>query len=521
MKHLRTAAIFSDGMVLQRETPVCVFGLCEGDQKITVILDDIAVTTSSREGEWKVLLPPKPAGGPYQMKVFTKDETIVYQDIYLGEVWLAGGQSNMEFELRNCSTGFEELNQTKDPLLRFYQVNRSSYIEEDFYKREEKNHWQNETQESFGTWSAVGYYFAKRLREELCVAVGIIGCNYGGTSASCWIGKEMLEKDLDTIAYLEDYEKVCNNRTYEEYLKQLSEYRDYESQWNKKVDNLYQNNPDILWSEVQKIAGPCRWPEPLGPHSPFRACGLYETMLKRVCPYTLRGFLYYQGESDDHREHTYAKLLRQLILQWRKDWENINLPFLFVQLPMHIGREDKDRGNWAVIREQQNEVYQTVRNTSMAVILDAGEFDDIHPRNKKIVGERLALHALAKIYQKNINPEAPSLQYAIRSGNEVTLFLKDSQGELYYKEDQVFKNSRERYVNKEKQEEISDSGFEIAGEDGIFYTATIRIEGNCIIVMSSEVDVPCYLRYAYHNFSPVTIYGGTNIPLSTFRITVL
>lgn len=520
MKRLRTAAIFSDGMVLQRETPICVFGTCDEKQEITVILDDMEVRTMSRDGEWKAFLPPKPAGGPYQMKVTTKEEVIVYHDVYLGEVWLAGGQSNMEFELRNCSTGLEEISNTKDTLLRFYQVNRSSYIEEEFYRKEEMNRWQYETEESFGTWSATGYYFAKKLREELNVAVGIIGCNYGGTSASCWIGKGMLEKDADTRTYLEDYEKVCKNRSYEEYLNELAEYRVYEAQWNKKVDDVYKNNPDILWSKVQEIAGPCRWPEPLGPHSPYRACGLYETMLKRVCPYTLRGFLYYQGESDDHREHTYAKLLRQLILQWRMDWDNLSLPFLFVQLPMHIGREDRDLGNWAVLREQQNEVYQTVRNTSMAVILEAGEFDDIHPKNKKIVGDRLALHALSKIYQKDINPEAPSLLYAIRSGNRVILYLKDTQGNLYYKEDHVYNKSRERYVNKEKQEEISDSGFEVAGEDGIFHSATIQIEGNRIIVISKQVMLPCYLRYAFHNFGPVTIFGGNGIPLSTFRITV-
>lgn len=520
MKKLRTAAIFSDGMVLQRETPICVFGTCDGNQEITVILDDIAEQTISRGGKWRVILPPKSAGGPYQMKITTKEETITYHDVYLGEVWLAGGQSNMEFELRNCSTGLQEMNYKKDPLLRFYQVNRSSYMEEEFFSKEEKNHWQYETDESFGTWSAVGYYFAKRLREELSVAVGIIGCNYGGTSASCWIGKDILAKDSDTRAYLEDYEKVCNNKSYEDYLKELNKYREYEAQWNKKVDDLYKDNPDILWSKVQEIAGPCRWPEPLGPHSPYRACGLYETMLSRVCPYTLRGFIYYQGESDDHRERTYAKLLRQLILQWRMDWGNLSLPFLFVQLPMHLGREDRDLGNWAVLREQQYEVYQTVRNTSMAVILEAGEFNDIHPKNKKIVGDRLALHALAKVYQKNLNPDAPSLHFAIRSGGKVNLYLKDTQGDLSFKEDQAFIKSRERYVNKEKQDEISESGFEIAGEDGIFYSATIQIEDNHITAMSSQVALPCYLRYAYHNFSPVTVYGGTGIPLSTFKITL-
>ncbi len=521
MGHLRTAAIFSDGMILQREVPICVFGTCEGVQTITVSLGDMEVITDSRAGEWKVLLPPKPAGGPYQMKIAAKEETITYEDVYLGEVWLAGGQSNMEFELRHCSTGHEELSNEKDPLLRFYQVNRAACMEEDFYEKEDKNHWQYETEDSFGTWSAVGYYFAKRLRAELSVAVGIIGCNYGGTSASCWIGKEILGKDSDTSAYLEDYEKACRNRTKEEYLKELSEYREYEAAWNKRVDEVYKNNPDILWSEVQKIAGPCRWPEPLGPRSPYRASGLYETMLKRVCPYTIRGFLYYQGESDDHRAGTYAKLLRQLILQWRMDWDNLSLPFLFVQLPMYIGREEKDRGNWAVLREQQNEVYQTVKNTSMAVILEAGEFDDIHPKNKLVAGERLASHALAKVYHKNLNPEAPSLQYAIRSGNKVLLYLKDTQGVLCYKEDQAFEKSRERYVSKETGDEISESGFEIAGEDGVFHSATIQIEGNCIVVMSEQVILPRYLRYAYHNFSPVTIFGQTGIPLSTFHTTVL
>lgn len=163
----------------------------------------------------------------------------------------------------------------------------------------------------------------------------------------------------------------------------------------------------MLWSEVLKVAGECLWPEPLGPKSPFRAGGLQETMLKRINPYTLRGFIYYQGESDDHKPKIYAKLLTKLIDQWRCDWEDDELPFIFVQLPMFIGKEDKDQKNWLIIREEQMKVHKTIKNTGLAVILDCGEFDNIHPLDKETVGFRLAMQALYHVYGKILKAYGP------------------------------------------------------------------------------------------------------------------
>lgn len=517
---LRTAEVFSDGMVLQQGVPIRIFGTLDRTEKVILCLNETVVETIARAGKWMVVLPPQNATGPITMCVCAGEEKIIYKDIYIGEVWFAGGQSNMEFELRNCSSGTEALEREKDELFRYFPVERKGYFEEGYEDRTGTIRWQKETEEGFGLWSAVGYYFGKRIREELGVAVGIIGCNYGGTSAACWMSEMYLLQDLELKEYLSDYQRATEGKSEKEYLAELATYRDYEARWNKIVDQLYRENPEIIWSEVQRIAGPCLWPEPLGPRSPFRPCGLYDTMLKKVAPYTIRGFLYYQGESDDHRPTSYGKLLKQLIEQWRREWKDLSLPFLFVQLPMYLGREDQDRGNWAILREQQRSVCETVKNTAMAVILEAGEFDNIHPKNKMVVGERLALQALEKVYQKSIISEGPCFHYAIRTEDKVRLYFHSWGGKLFFREDKNFQQSRERYAYEGPGDVISENGFEIAGEDQVYQKANITVKEEVIIVWSEKVKTPRYLRYAYHNFSPVTVFGENNIPLSTFHIEI-
>lgn len=498
MSRLKAASIFSNNMVLQRDKNINIWGTGTTEASVTVTLGDSSTSTRVIDSKWFAVLPSMPAGGPYEMSISDRENTITFKNVMIGEVWLAGGQSNMELELQNSKDGKKIVENIDNSSVRFFGVPRMSYIDEEFLIKEENNSWQECSPETAGTWSAVGYYFADKLAKDLNVTVGVIGCNWGGSSASAWISRENLELDKDTNTYVEEYDKANEGRSFEEYLEELKEYNTWYEQWQKKVDKLYAENPEILWSKVQEIAGICRWPEPLGPKSPFRAGGLYETMLKRVVPYTLRGFIYYQGESDDHKAKVYGKLLSKLIEQWRTDWEDDELPFILVQLPMFIGMEDVDRKTWAVLREQQMLVHKTIKNTGIAVALDCGEFNNIHPTDKAPVGIRLALQALHHVYSKEVKAYGPiykSLRYTNR-GIELSFDFAD-----------------DGFVVKG----VKIEGFEIAGEDKKIVMAEVELAGNKLIVYSEEIQEPKYVRYAWTNYGPVTLFNKAGLPVAPFR----
>lgn len=494
---LKVAPIFSDNMVLQREKNVSVWGTGKDNSTVTVTIAGHSDHITVRENKWCVSLPSMKAGGPYTLEVTDQNTTITYENVMIGEVWLAGGQSNMELELQNSLHGKDEVAAANYDNIRFYNTLRLTYINEDGLKEEENNHWKVCSPDTVGVMSAVGYYYAKQLAQELHVTVGLIGCNYGGTSATAWISRETLELDKDTNNYLIEYNKANENRTLKEYDKLLTDYVIEYDRWKTIADGLYSKRPDILWEEVNDIAGQCPYPEPLGPKSPYRPAGLYETMLQRIMPYTLKGFIYYQGESDDNNPTIYDKLLTILIEQWRKDWCDYELPFLFVQLPMYKARSDKDTKHWAIIREHQMKVHKTIKNTGLAVILDCGEFDNIHPLNKKTVGDRLALQAYYHVYHKEVKAYGPIYQSMNTNGNVVKLTFQHAEGGLVSKHDIII-------------------GFEIAGEEKEYVEATAKIAGDSIVVSSESVSEPRYVRYNWTNYGEVSLFNKAGLPMAAF-----
>lgn len=497
-KKLKVAPIFSSHMVLQREKAIRIWGEGNNGDRITVAIGENNRKAVVKEGKWMVSMPSMKAGGPVEVKVTNGVENINFVDVMIGDVWLAGGQSNMELELQNCKNGKEELEQANNKNLRIYYTLQQSYIDEEAIKKEEENSWQVCSSDTAARITAVGYFYGRELTEELNIPIGIIGCNWGGTSASAWISREMLERDEETRTYVNEYDEAVKNYTLDEYDKLRDKYFVDYDKWKVIADKLYEENPEILWSEVLKIAGECPYPEPLGPKSPFRAAGLYETMLKRVAPYTLKGFIYYQGESDDHKPTTYGNLLTMLIDQWRRDWMDYELPFLYVQLPMYIARGDEDRKNWAILREQQMKVHKTIKNTGLAVVLDCGEFNNIHPLDKQTVGHRLALQALYHVYKKDIEAYGPLYQSIEINEEKAILTFKHAEDGFIIKGDHIV-------------------GFEIAGDDQVFYKANVKIEGEKIIVKAPEVEAPEYVRYQWTNYDEVTVFGQNGIPLAPFR----
>lgn len=495
---LKLPIVFTDNMVLQRNKNINIWGYSYNSDNVTIRFNGQVNRIKVNNNKWRFMLSSMEAGGPYRMEIIDNDDKLVLNNIMIGEVWLAGGQSNMELELQNSKNGKYVVENIENDNIRFFNVPRLSYIEDDSSEKIEKNIWEECNSKNVGTWSAVGYYYAKELSKKLGVTIGVIGCNFGGTSASAWISKGKLIEDIDTKTYIDEYDEVNKNRSFEEYIIELEKYKLWYEEWQKRVDECYKADPDILWSKVLEIAGECRWPEPLGPRSPYRPGGLYETMLKRVIPYTIRGFIYYQGESDDHKPNIYGKLLIKLIEQWRKDWMDDELPFIFVQLPMFIGREDKDKKNWPIIREEQMRVHKIIKNTGIAVIIDCGEFDNIHPLDKESVGYRLSLQALYHVYNKNILAYGPIYK------------------EAKYFEDYIeikFDNIGENLII------IGDKikGFEVANENKIFTEADVKLENNNIIISSKKIKNPKFVRYLWTNYGDVNLFNNYGLPMAPFR----
>lgn len=550
----RVASVFSDHMVLQREKNIHIFGEGKADTKVVVTLlfsdgEKITKATETENGKWLAILPPQKAadgckliidayelgtyacegeeirGGEFagETKSACQTASITYSDVAIGEVWLAGGQSNMEFELQNCAGGLETLKSDGNPNVRFYYTPKESYKNQAFYEAEDKSCWQHFSKENARTWSAVGYYFADRLSKELeGITIGVIGCNWGGTSASAWMSREALLEDKELSSYIEEYEKACEGIPVKEQEEAYDTYFAFHTEWDKKCGQLYVENPNIQWSEVEEILGPCQWPGPMNVKNPFRPSGLYECMLQRVCPYSMRGFIYYQGESDDHKPRMYYKLFTRMIRQWREDFLDEEMPFLMTQLTMHRYQYDEDFKNWPIIREAQMDAYKTIKNTGIAVIIDCGEFNNIHPLDKFTVGKRLALQALAKVYHVIDEKDAfgPVYENCIYHEKEMEIRFKHvDEGFSVRSEDADAKCDvqEESSQLKNTTNNMSQLGFEIAGRDKIFYPADVRIQDAHIFLSSQEVEKPLYARYLWTNYANVYLFGANGLPIAPFR----
>lgn len=523
----RAAAVFSDNMVLQRDKKICVFGQGVSGKRINANLykgeKKVSGTTICMDEKWMLYLPPLSADTGFVMEITDGDTTVKFENIAVGEVWLAGGQSNMELELQNADGGQELLmlgglqtqtaQQATDSLhtdeerasllskIRFYYTPKQAYKDENFEKTERASHWELFNKEDAAKWSAVGVYYGMELAKELDVTIGILGCNWGGTSAGCWMSREAILAQKATVSYIEDYENAdCVKKSEEEQIAEYKEYQRYQEEWDRRSAEIYAKEPMMPFDKIQEILGPCRYPGPVNCANFTRPAGLYETMLKRVMPYTLKGFIYYQGESDEHKPDSYYALFTGMIRQWREDWGDDTLPFLLVQLPMHRYQHEPDTKSWCLLREAQMKTYKTVKNTGIAVIIDCGQFHEIHPKNKKPVGERLALQALALVYGRIEEDKAFGPVYK-------DFLCKEGGMEL------EFEHAAEGIVYTGEKPE----GFELAGNDGVFEEAEAVFVGNKVFLKAENIKEPVMARYLWTNYSKVNVFGKNGLPMAPFR----
>lgn len=494
---MKPAAIFKDNMVLQRNKRICIFGECGQNEAITVSLGEFESKAEIKDGKWVAYLSEMEAQDNLELKISSSTgEEVTLKNIAVGEVWLAGGQSNMEFFLSNSKDSDKYMSKASKANIRFYNVPRLGMINDELYKAEENSQWELSDSDTLGLWSAVGFHFAKNLSEKLGCTVGIVGCNLGGTSASVWVDEETLGSDKDTNVYLEVYKKACGDLTEEEQIKVYDEYLEYEKGWNERLAVIQKEHPELSWEDMLKEIGECKWPGPMGIKNPYRPCGLYKTMIKRITPFTFKGIIYYQGEEDASRCEIYYKLFTKLICKWREDFGDSNMPFLCVQLPMFAYENAPDDKTWPRIREAQMRASQALDNVYTAVTLDCGELNNIHPLDKKPVGDRLSLLALKNVYgYEECDAYGPVLKAIDKTSNGYEL---------------SFDNAENGFEIKGEAQ-----GFEISYDGERFEEVLPEISGKRILLKGKSGAKE--IRYQWFNYNEVTIFGKNGIPLAPFR----
>ncbi|HWK57626.1 MAG TPA: sialate O-acetylesterase [Parapedobacter sp.] len=449
---LRLPALFSDGMVLQQKTHVAFWGWAAPFEEITFRTDwglNGETATADSTGRWFTRILTPSAGGPYEIRVCGAEDSTVLKQVLIGEVWLCSGQSNMEFPLGflgRWKTGVfdyeKEIDAASHPNIRMFQVKRraSATPETDV-----EGKWAYCEPEFAGDFSAVAYYFAKELAAKTTCPIGIIHASYGGTAIECWMGKNVFYNDTTMYS------------NFREHLSDLS-------RWER---NRMGRNPSVKYPTV-----------------------LYNGMIAPLVPFTIKGIAWYQGESNSDRPKEYRQLFPALIENWRNEW-NAMLPFYYVQIAPHA-----EKG--PLIREAQLLTLKRVSHTGMAVITDAADSLDIHPRDKKKPGDRLARLALANVYKiDGVCPSGPIYDTMRIVDEKIELSFKYAKG-LYSKGGAL-------------------TEFEICGADRIFVKANATIERDIITVSSNEVDQPIAVRFAWKNFPRPNLYNGADLPASPFR----
>lgn len=496
---LKLAPIFTHHMVLQQHKNIVIFGTGTVGATVTVSIPERHISGMCKvmqNSTWRVTLPPCSQGTPCTLDVTDGQTSLHLDDVVFGEVWLAGGQSNMEYMVKDMVGGADALQTASSSGVRFFQVPRNTFQDETYTQDWQQACWELPSPETTATWSAVGFLAGRELAERLQVPIGIIGCNYGGSSVSCWLPEQDLESISAGSPYLEDFATAVTGKTAEEMIAAYDAYTEYQTAWTTRMEQCYAENPQIGWSEVLARCGENRWPGPMGIKSPYRPSGMYHTMLEPIAPYVMAGVFYYQGENDEHRPDTYAPLLRQLILRWRMVFEQEKLPFVIVQLPMFAYEDTPENGAWSKLRDAQFRVTRQMRHTGLAVSLDCGELGNIHPADKRKVGHRVALQAGALAY--GLSPEL-------------------ANGPLY---DGVMPIEHGFLVQFQYGQGLVWQGepclWELAGADRVYQPAKAELDGNAVRLTWDAEEPPLYARYAWRNYGAVTLYGKNGIPAAPF-----
>ncbi len=476
---VKLPAIISDNMVLQAEAKASIWGWADPSEKVTVKFDGkTAEATADAQGKWNVNFESLKSGEAGDITIAGKN-SLTIKNAIVGEVWVCSGQSNMEFTMNGTMNAAQEIAAANFPNIRVFTVQKASKLEP---QEDVVGKWEVTTPENTPHFTAVGFFFGKKLHEDLKVPVGLIHTSWGGTPAEYWTPAEVLASSPVFKPILDQWEQAKANypKAKEAYDKALADWK--------------------VAAEKAKADGtkPPRQPNaPRGGDAIGAPGSLYNGMIAPIVPYTIQGTTWYQGESNAGRAKEYQLLFPTMIMSWRHAW-NAEFPFLFVQLANYMPRKDQPaESQWAELREAQLMTLE-LPHTGMAVAIDVGDGGDIHPKNKQEVGRRLALAAEATVYYKETEYSGPIL-----SGFQV------EEGKIRLS----FRNA----VGMKPVEGTKLKGFSIAGEDKKFVWADAEIQGDHIVVSSPEVAKPVAVRYGWADNPEVNLVNGAGLPASPFR----
>ena len=468
---LTPASLFKKNAVLQREMPVPVWGTAEPGEEVQVSYAGQSVSRrADSEGNWIVELAPMPGNLSGDLVIKGRSETYTLSNVVTGEVWMVGGQSNAAMPLKMDLNGDREAANARLPSLREFRV---SICAADEPQSLCKGSWKVCTPKTAPDYSAMGYFFGRRIMEALDVPVGLLNCNKGGAPVFSMTSKKAFEANP--------------------HAKRVQAYIDaavqrWETRHQKSKANTHQEPGEAPMS-------------PYGPGGFARASVLFNGMVHPLIPYAMRGTLWNQGEADIALNAIYRDMLASMIKDWRARWGQPNLPFYVVQLANISDKWSYDPSGkcWPLMREAQA-LIQEVPNVWTAVSIDIGWLNDRHPKNKRELGRRLALLALAETYGKDVAAHSPFFKQAeIKGGKIICAFDAGAKG---------LKTSDGK----------APGALEIAGEDGKFVPAEGRIEGETLVVWSPEVSQPKIARYAWSNAAEgANLVNAAGLPCSPFR----
>ena len=472
--------LFSEGAVLQRGQMVPVWGTANEGEAVTVTIQGKSAKSVCRDGRWRTELPAMEVGGPFEMTISGKNK-ITLKSVWIGEVWVASGQSNMDLTVVDCDRAQEEIAHSANAMIRLCKVPRQAADEP---QSTIKLAWQECGPSTVGNMSGVGYFFARDLQAALKVPVGLIDAAYGGTPAEAWMSPEAIESRPEFQPILDEYAQQVLDSP-----RAMAQYQSDVAAWEKTAAEAKQ---------AGKPAPP-RPQLPMGPFNWRRPSGLYRGMISPLAPYAMRGVIWYQGERNSPRAKQYRTLFPALIADWRKLWQQGDFPFLFAQLaPFGAPSLQPRESLWAELREAQLFTSQTVPRTAMAVITDVGDEKDIHPKLKQPVGARLALAARAIAYGENIAYRSPTYHSHEVRGDRIVISFSDVGQGLVCRGDKL-------------------QGFAICGADKKFVNAEAEIVGDHVEVHSPQIPQPFAVRFGWAEYPVVNLWNKDGLPASPFR----
>lgn len=475
---LQPSPIYGDGMVVQRNEPIIFRGTASAGEKVMVTFNDVSeTTTTGADGRWSVSFPAMEAGGPYRLSFATQPlkkekkqrnagQTVTYENVWVGEVWLCSGQSNMEFTLDQTATAEEDKALFAHPssfisycdLSTLYPTDNVEWTEAvldsvNHLRLLRRPQWHQCTQENVGRFSAIAVHFGRLLADSLQVPIGIICNAVGGTTTESWIDRRTLEYEIPNI-----------------------------------LTDWYHGDYGQAWACGRALKNIAKAPDTKLQRHPYEPAYMFEAGILPLDHYNIKGVAWYQGESNANNIELHERLFPLMEKSWRTYFGKRYLPFYSVQL------SGLNRPSWPRFRDSQRRLARKSLNTYMVVSHDVGERGNVHFRNKRPVGERLALQVLDRSYGRKLNTGQPRVLSVNTEDKRMTLAFDKK---LYVKGEKIV-------------------GFELAGCDGIFHEAEAELQDSIIILTAPEVTLPMEVRYAWQPYTQANVMYNADIPLSTF-----